>query len=175
MVSPSTSCHLGWSLASLPTLTRRIAHSADRRIKMQLHPPQLLPQRRPDLRTETSIINTSDLYVGNRFHNMARLRKISFQTNRQLGDAEEPTYDCVLPGETFHQINHPWQVTTLRTSAARFADPKVQPRWNALLRFSAAPRGLFELGAAQAPGLATWPAPRRTRQGCAGDGAGEAP
>jgi hypothetical protein len=141
MVSPSTSCHLGWALASLPTLTLRITHSADRQIKMQLHPPQVLPQRGPDLRTETTIKNASDFYVRNRFHNMARLRKISLQTNRQLVDAEGVTYDCILAGETFQQINHPCQVATLRTSASRFADPKVQPRWNALLRFSASPRG----------------------------------
>jgi DNA-binding HxlR family transcriptional regulator len=93
------------------------------------------------LRTETTINNARDFYVGKRLHNLPRLRQIGFQANRRLLEVEKISHDCILAEEAFQQINHPRQVETQRASALRFADPKVQSLWNALLLFSLLPTG----------------------------------
>ena len=93
------------------------------------------------LRTETTINNTWDLNIGKRLHNLPQSRQIGFQANRRLLEVEKLSHDCILAEEAFQQINRPRQVTTQRASALRFADPKVQSLWNALLLFSLLPNG----------------------------------
>ncbi len=93
------------------------------------------------LRTETTINNARDFYIGKRVHNLPRLRQIGFQANRRLLEVEKISHDCILAEEAFQQINRPRQVETQRASALRFADPKVQSLWNALLLFPLLPAG----------------------------------
>jgi hypothetical protein len=93
------------------------------------------------LRTETTINNARDFYIGKRLHNLPRLRRIGFQANRRLLEVEKISHDCILAEEAFQQINRPRQVATQRASALRFADPKVQALWNALLLFPLLPTG----------------------------------
>lgn len=93
------------------------------------------------LRTETTINNARDFYIGKRLHNLPRLRQIGFQANRRLLEVEKISHDCILAEEAFQQINRPRQVATQRASALRFADPKVQSLWNALLLFPLLPTG----------------------------------
>jgi len=93
------------------------------------------------LRTETTINNTRDFYIGKSLRNLAALRKIGFHANRRLLQTESITHDCILAEETFQQLNRPRIVNEQRASALRYADPMVQDIWNALLVFRLLPTG----------------------------------
>ncbi len=93
------------------------------------------------LRTETTINNTRDFYVGKSLRNLPALRKIGFTANRRLLEIETITHDSILAEETFQQLNRPHIVDDQRVSALRFADPMVQAIWNALLLFDLLPAG----------------------------------
>jgi hypothetical protein len=45
------------------------------------------------LRTETTINNTRDFYIGKSLRNLPALRKIGFQANRRLLETESITHD----------------------------------------------------------------------------------
>jgi len=93
------------------------------------------------LRTETTINNTRDFYIGKSLRNLPALRKIGFQANRRLLETESITHDCMLAEQTFQQLNLPRIVQEQRASALRFGDPMVQAIWNALLVFDRLPTG----------------------------------
>ena len=85
------------------------------------------------LRTETTINNTRDFYIGKSLRNLPVLRRIGFQANRRLLQVEQISHDCILAEDVFQKVNHPIQVDAQRASALRFADPQVQAFWSALL------------------------------------------
>ena len=93
------------------------------------------------LRTETTINDARDFGIGKRLHNLPALRGVGFQANRRLLDTERISHDCILAEETFQKLNHPVDIDGQRASALRFADPKVQALWNALLIFRLLPKG----------------------------------
>jgi hypothetical protein len=93
------------------------------------------------LRTETTINNTRDFYIGKSLNNLPALRQIGFQANRRLLQTQTITHDCILAEETFQQLNQPRIVDNQRVSALRFADKTVQALWNALLLFDLLPSG----------------------------------
>jgi hypothetical protein len=93
------------------------------------------------LRTETTINNTRDFYIGKSLRNLPALRQIGFQANRRLLQVEHISHDCLLSEETFQKVNRPIQVESQRASALRFADPQVQALWSALLLFQLLPSG----------------------------------
>jgi len=93
------------------------------------------------LRTETTINNTRDFYVGKSLRNLPTLRKIGFQANRRLLQVEQISHDCLLSEEVFQRVNRPIQIAAQRASALRFADPPVQALWSALLLFQLLPTG----------------------------------
>jgi hypothetical protein len=93
------------------------------------------------LRTETTINDARDFGIGKRLHNLPALRQVGFQANRRLLDTERISHDCILAEETFQKLNRPVDCEGQRASALRFADPKVQALWNALLVFRLLPRG----------------------------------
>ncbi len=93
------------------------------------------------LRTETTINNTRDFYIGKSLRNLPALRQIGFQANRRLLQTQRITHDCILAEETFQKLNRPRIVDGQRASALRFADPMVQTLWNALLLFDLLPTG----------------------------------
>jgi hypothetical protein len=93
------------------------------------------------LRSETTINNTKDFYVGKSLRNLPTLRQIGFAANRRLLEVETITHDSILAEETFQQLNRPRIVDDQRVSALRFADPMVQAVWNALLLFDLLPAG----------------------------------
>lgn len=93
------------------------------------------------LRTETTINNTRDFYIGKSLCNLPALRQIGFQANRRLLQVEKLSHDCILSEETFQKVNRPVQVESQRASALRFADPQVQALWSALLLFQLLPTG----------------------------------
>src|SRR5215475_7706817 len=93
------------------------------------------------LRTETTINNTRDFYIGKSLNNLPALRQIGFQANRRLLRTQTITHDCFLAEETFQQLNQPRVADNQRVSALRFADKTVQALWNALLLFDLLPSG----------------------------------
>ena len=93
------------------------------------------------LRTETTINNTRDFYIGKSLRNLPALRQIGFQANRRLLQVEQISHDCLLSEETFQKVNRPIQIESQRASALRFADPQVQALWSALLLFQLLPSG----------------------------------
>jgi hypothetical protein len=93
------------------------------------------------LRTETTINNTRDFYIGKSLRNLPALRQIGFQANRRLLETQRITHDSILAEETFQQLNRPRMVNNQRASALRFGDPMVQAIWNALLLFDLLPTG----------------------------------
>jgi hypothetical protein len=93
------------------------------------------------LRTETTINNTRDFYIGKSLRNLPALRQIGFQANRRLLQTQRITHDSILAEETFQKLNQPHIVDGQRASALRFADPMVQAIWNALLLFDLLPAG----------------------------------
>ena len=93
------------------------------------------------LRTETTINNTRDFYIGKSLRNLPALRQMGFQANRRLLQVEQISHDCLLSEEVFQKVNRPIQIESQRASALRFADPQVQALWNALLLFQLLPAG----------------------------------
>ncbi len=93
------------------------------------------------LRTETTINNTRDFYLGKNLRNLPALRQIGFQANRRLLQVEQISHDCLLSEEVFQKVNRPIQIESQRASALRFADPQVQALWSALLLFQLLPAG----------------------------------
>jgi hypothetical protein len=93
------------------------------------------------LRTETTINNARDFYIGKSLHNLPALRKIGFQANRRVLQVQTITHDAILAEETLQQLQRPRMVEGQRVSALRLADPTVQALWNAVLMYDLLPAG----------------------------------
>jgi hypothetical protein len=93
------------------------------------------------LRTETTINNTRDFYIGKSLLNLPALRKIGFQANRRVLEVQTITHDSILAEETLQQLQRPRIVEGQRVSALRLADPTVQALWNAVLMYDLLPAG----------------------------------
>jgi hypothetical protein len=93
------------------------------------------------LRTETTINNARDFYIGKSLHNLPALRKIGFQANRRVLQVQTITQDAILAEETLQQLQRPRMVEGQRVSALRLADPTVQALWNAVLMYDLLPAG----------------------------------
>jgi hypothetical protein len=93
------------------------------------------------LRTETTINNTRDFYIGKSLHNLPALRKIGFQANRRVLEVQTITQDSIVAEETLQQLQWPRTIQGQRVSALRLADPTVQALWNAVLMFDLLPAG----------------------------------
>src|SRR6476469_10924812 len=59
------------------------------------------------LRTETTINNARDFYIGKRLCNLDKLRQIGFQANRSLLEVEKISHDCILTEEQLQRLHHP--------------------------------------------------------------------
>src|SRR5207248_10508764 len=77
------------------------------------------------LRTETTIYNTRDFYIGKSLANLPALRKIGFQANRRVLQVQTITQDSILAEETLQQLQRPRMVEGQRVSALRISDPIV--------------------------------------------------
>ena len=93
------------------------------------------------LRTETTINNTHDFYIGKSLCNLPALRKIGFQANRRVLEVETITHDALVAEETLQQLQRPRIVEGQRVAALRLADPTVQALWRAMLLFELLPAG----------------------------------
>jgi hypothetical protein len=93
------------------------------------------------LRTETTINNTRDFYIGKSLVNLPALRKIGFQANRRVLEVQTITQDSIMTEETLQQLQRPRMVEGQRVSALRIADPTVQALWNAVVMYDLLPAG----------------------------------
>jgi len=93
------------------------------------------------LRTETTINNTRDFYLGKRLKNLPALRLIGFQANRRLLHVQQISHNCLLGEDVFQQVNQPQTVAGQRVAALRFTDPRVQALFRALVAFRLLPQG----------------------------------
>jgi len=91
------------------------------------------------LRTETTINDTRDFYIGKRLKNLPALRQIGFQANRRLLHVQSLSQDCLLGENAFQQLNQPQTISGQRVPALRFADPRVQALLSALVIFRLLP------------------------------------
>ena len=93
------------------------------------------------LRTETTINNTYDFAIGKSLKNLPELRQIGFAANRRLLEIERICHDCILAEDTVQTINSPVIAGGQRASGLRFADPRTQSLWQALILFRLLPEG----------------------------------
>ena len=92
-------------------------------------------------RTETTINNTRDFYLGKRLCNLPALRQVGFQANRRLLEVEHLSHNCAMGEEAMHQLNRPVEVNGQRTSALRTTDLRVLALWHLLVWFRLLPCG----------------------------------
>lgn len=111
------------------------------------------------LRTETTINDTRDFYIGKRLINLPALRQIGFQANRRLLHVQTLSHDCHLGEDAFQQVNQPREVAGQRVAALRFTDPRVQALLSAVVAFRLLPQGFTnpDLRALLAPLLGLLP------------------
>ena len=93
------------------------------------------------IRTETTINNPRDFFLGKRLNNLSALRQVGFQANRRLLEVEHLSHDCTVGEETLHQLNRPLEVNGQRTSALRTTDRRVLALWHVLVLFRLLPCG----------------------------------
>jgi hypothetical protein len=111
------------------------------------------------LRTETTINNTRDFYMGKRLKNLPALRHIGFQANRRLLHVQQISHNCLLGEDAFQQVNQPQTIAGQRVAGLRFTDPRVHALFSALAAFRFLPQGFanHELRAMLAPLLGLAP------------------
>jgi hypothetical protein len=124
------------------------------------------------VRTETTINDTRDFYIGKRLINLPALQQIGFQANRRLLHVQTLSHDChlgedALPmspasgggGPVRQQVNQPREVAGQRVAALRFTDPRVQALLSAVVAFRLLPQGFTnpDLRALLAPLLGLLP------------------
>lgn len=93
------------------------------------------------LRTETTINNARDFYIGKSLPNLDKLRHVGFQANRRLLEVEKISHDCILTEEQLQQLHHSRQAGRQRVSALRFGEVKIQALCHAVLLFDLLPTG----------------------------------
>ena len=105
------------------------------------HVKQYFKEQRA-LRTETTINNTRDFYVGKDISNLPFLQQLGRQINRRLLDAQRISYDCVLSAQSIERIVQPTVTADgQRAPALRLGQPRVMAVLNALTSFAHIPHG----------------------------------
>ena len=92
-------------------------------------------------RTETTINNTRDFFIGKRLCNLPALRQIGFSANRRVLEVERLSQDCAVGEEALLQLNRPVEVNGQRAAALRITDLRVLALWHLLVWFRLLPCG----------------------------------
>jgi hypothetical protein len=116
-------------------------------------------------RTETTINNTRDFYIGKRLCNLPALRQVGFQANRRLLEVERLSHDCAVGQEAMHQLNRPVEVNGQRTSALRTTDLRVLALWHILVWFRLLPCGFANRDLREQLAVLTGQSPNTITQG----------
>ena len=82
------------------------------------------------LRTETTINNPGDFYVGKDLSNLHQLGTIGRDTNRRLLELERVSQACTLPQSTLENTIRPTVTDDgQRVPALRFGEPRPMALW----------------------------------------------
>ncbi|HME73019.1 MAG TPA: hypothetical protein VKM54_24585 [Myxococcota bacterium] len=82
-----------------------------------------------------------DFAIGRRLENLPALREVGFTANRRLLDVQRLSHDGPLGDDAFQSVQRPQQIEGQRAPGLRFADPRVQTLFLALLLFRLRPCG----------------------------------
>jgi hypothetical protein len=93
------------------------------------------------LRTETTVNDTRDFWIGRRLHHLPELRQVGFSANRRLLDVQRISHDPIIGDTTFAHIAQPTIVEGQRASALRFGDSRVHALLAAIVVFRLLPNG----------------------------------
>jgi len=94
------------------------------------------------LRTETTINNPGDFYVGKLLSNLEKLRDIGRDINLRLLEVQRTSQACTLLQSTVEDITHPTVTQDgQRVPALRFGDPRPMALWAALTLMCTLPQG----------------------------------
>jgi hypothetical protein len=94
------------------------------------------------LRTETTINNPDDFYVGKDLSNLWSLSSIGREINNRLLEMQRVSQACTLTQDTVDSITHPTVTKDgQRASALRFGDPRTMALWLALSLMCHLPQG----------------------------------
>jgi hypothetical protein len=96
---------------------------------------------RTGVRTETTINNPHDFFLGKRLGNLPALRQVGFSANRRLLEVQRLSHDPTWGEAALQQIHQPLEVHGQRVSALRSTDPRVLMLWSALVMFRLLPSG----------------------------------
>jgi hypothetical protein len=116
-------------------------------------------------RTETTINNTRDFFIGKRLCNLPALRQVGFQANRRLLEVERLSHDCAVGQEAMQQLNRPVEVNGQRTSALRTTDLRVLALWHLLVWFRLLPCGFANRDLREQLAVLTGQSPTTLTQG----------
>ena len=116
-------------------------------------------------RTETTINNPRDFYIGKRLCNLPALRQVGFQANRRLLEVERLSHDCAMGQEALQQLNRPVEVNGQRTSALRTTDLRVLALWHILVWFRLLPCGFANRDLREQLAVLTGQSPTTLTQG----------
>jgi hypothetical protein len=93
------------------------------------------------LRTETTINDTRDFWIGKRLCNLPALREIGFSANRRLLDAQTISHDPIIGDTVFHHLTQPAVQDGQRVPALRFGDQRVHALLAAIVLHRLGPGG----------------------------------
>jgi hypothetical protein len=93
------------------------------------------------LRTETTINDTRDFWIGKRLCNLPALREVGFSANRRLLDTQTISHDPIIGDTVFNHITQPAVIDGQRVPALRFGDRRVHALLGAIVIDRLGPAG----------------------------------
>ena len=93
------------------------------------------------LRTETTINDTRDFWIGKRLCNLPALREVGFSANRRLLHAQTISHDPIISDRVFTDITQPAHIDGQRVAGLRFGDTRVHALLAAIAIFRSQPAG----------------------------------
>jgi len=93
------------------------------------------------LRTETTINDTRDFWIGKRLCNLPALREVGFSANRRLLHAQTISHDPIIGDTVFNHITQPAVIDGQRVAGLRFGDRRVHALLAAIVINRLGPNG----------------------------------
>jgi hypothetical protein len=93
------------------------------------------------LRTETTINDTRDFWIGKRLCNLPALREVGFSANRRLLHAQTISHDPIIGDTVFTDITQPAVIDGQRVPGLRFGDTRVHALLAAMAISRSGPAG----------------------------------
>jgi hypothetical protein len=133
--------------------------------RMKQYFKQVSGVREVGARTETTINNTRDFFIGKRLCNLPALRQVGFPANRRILEVERLSQDCAIGEEAMLKLNRPVEVNGQRASALRITDLRVLALWHLLVWFRLLPSGFANRDLREQLAVLTGQEPNHITQG----------